>query len=147
VWWDGDLLRELLDGNCISKWNWAAGEEVTIFQADDCTSNNGTKSTPALSRTSWGDWREEVIWRTRDNTELRLYMDHDPTEHRFVTLMHDPQYRLAVDLAERGLQPAAASGLLSRRGMKPPPWPSINTRLQNRPPGFDGPRNGVSRRS
>ena len=28
-------------------------------------SNNGTKSTPALSADLFGDWREEVIWRTR----------------------------------------------------------------------------------
>ena len=29
VWWDGDLLRELLDGTTISKWNWNAGTTTT----------------------------------------------------------------------------------------------------------------------
>ena len=47
-------------------------------------------------RTCWGDWREEVIWRTRDNQELRIYTTTIPTPHRMVTLMHDPQYRLAI---------------------------------------------------
>jgi rhamnogalacturonan endolyase len=96
VWWDGDLLRELLNGNRITKWKWESDEEQTILEAADCVSNNGTKSTPGLSADLFGDWREEVIWCTRDNRELRIYTTTIPTEHRFVTLMHDPQYRLAV---------------------------------------------------
>ena len=26
IWWDGDLLRELLDGTTISKWDWETGK-------------------------------------------------------------------------------------------------------------------------
>ena len=96
IWWDGDLLRELLDQNVISKWNWQAQSFDALLVAHQCTSNNGTKSTPALSADIWGDWREEVIWRTRDNRELRIYTSTIPTPHRMVTLMQDPQYRLAV---------------------------------------------------
>lgn len=96
VWWDGDLLRELLDQNHIVKWNWETGAMDTLLIAHACTSNNGTKSTPAISADLWGDWREEVIWRTRDNTELRIYTSTIPTKHRIVTLMHDPQYRAAI---------------------------------------------------
>ena len=96
VWWDGDLLRELLDQNFIDKWNWRTGELDTLLIAHDCVSNNTTKATPALSADLWGDWREEVIWRTRDNKELRIYTSTIPTPHRLVTLMQDPQYRLAV---------------------------------------------------
>ena len=96
IWWDGDLLRELLDGNRILKWDWEAGQEKTLLQATDCVSNNGTKSTPGLSADLFGDWREEVIWRTRDNRELRIYTTTIPTEHRLVTLVHDSQYRLAI---------------------------------------------------
>ena len=96
IWWDGDLLRELLDQNVISKWNWQSQSLDVLLVAHQCTSNNGTKSTPALSADLWGDWREEVIWRTRDNQELRIYTSTIPTTHRMVTLMQDPQYRLAV---------------------------------------------------
>jgi hypothetical protein len=91
VWWDGDLSRELLDGNHIDKYG--AGR---LFTAEGCTSNNGTKSTPALSADILGDWREEVILRTTDNKELRIFTTTIPTEVRMPTLMHDPQYRLAV---------------------------------------------------
>jgi rhamnogalacturonan endolyase len=91
IWWDGDLSRELLDGNHIDKY-----KVGRIFTAEGCTSNNGTKSTPALSADLFGDWREEVIFRTTDNKNLRIYTTVVPTKQRIRTLMHDPQYRLAV---------------------------------------------------
>ncbi|MDH7598784.1 MAG: GDSL-type esterase/lipase family protein [Sedimentisphaerales bacterium] len=96
VWWDGDLLRELLDRNYISKWNWEDGNETILLVADGCVANNGTKATPCLSGDILGDWREEVIWRTRDNRSVRIYTTTIPTKHRLFTLMHDPQYRLAI---------------------------------------------------
>jgi rhamnogalacturonan endolyase len=96
IWWDGDLLRELLDQNVIAKWNWQTQSLDALLVAHQSTSNNGTKATPALSADIWGDWREEVIWRTRDNQELRIYTSTIPTPHRLVTLMQDPQYRLAI---------------------------------------------------
>jgi len=96
VWWDGDLQRELLDRNVISKWNWAKETLEPLLTAECCASNNGTKATPVLSADLFGDWREEVIWRTTDDQELRIFTTTIPTPHRLVTLMHDPQYRLAV---------------------------------------------------
>jgi rhamnogalacturonan endolyase len=96
IWWDGDLLRELLDQNFVLKWNWQTEEVEPLLIAHECSSNNGTKATPAVSADLWGDWREEVIWRTRDNRELRVYTSTHPTRHRLTTLMHDPQYRVAV---------------------------------------------------
>lgn len=96
ILWDGDLLHELLDQNRIMKWNWQTEQLEPLLVAHACTSNNGTKATPALTCDLWGDWREEVIWRTRDNRELRIYTSTIPTKHRLFTLMHDPQYRLSV---------------------------------------------------
>lgn len=96
IWWDGDLLRELLNGNKITKWDWENRKEQLLFTDPECTSNNGTKSTPALSADLWGDWREEVIWRTRDNQKLRIYSTTIPSNYRMVTLMQDLQYRIAI---------------------------------------------------
>jgi rhamnogalacturonan endolyase len=96
VWWDGDLLRELLDKNSIFKWDWNASVQKPILAAEECTSNNGTKATPVLSADLLGDWREEVIWRTTDNKELHIYTTTIPTKYRFTTLMQDPVYRLGV---------------------------------------------------
>ena len=96
VWWDGDLTRELLDKNRIDKWDWVNKKTINLLTATSCVSNNGTKATPALSADILGDWREEVIWRTEDNSELRIYMTTIPTPYRLTTLMHDPQYRLSI---------------------------------------------------
>lgn len=94
IWWDGDLLREMLDKNEISKWT--PSGMVNILTATDCESNNGTKATPALSGDILGDWREEVIWRAKDNQSLRIYSTTVPTETGIPSLLFDPQYRLAL---------------------------------------------------
>lgn len=91
IWWDGELTRQLLDGNRIERY----GKGI-IFTAEGCRSNNGSKSTPALTADLWGDWREELILRTEDNKELRIFTTTTPTEYRMPTLMHDPVYRLGV---------------------------------------------------
>lgn len=96
IWWDGDLLRELLDGTTIYKWNWNKGISDPLFRREGVASNNGTKANPALQADILGDWREEVIWRSADNRELRIYTTPIPTTHRFVTLMQDPVYREGV---------------------------------------------------
>ena len=96
IWWDGDLLRELLDGTTISKWNWEAEDATPLLTATGAVSNNGTKSNPVLSADILGDWREELILRAEDNSELRVYVTPHTTDVRMVTLMSDPVYRLAV---------------------------------------------------
>jgi len=94
LWWDGDAQRELLDGNHVDKYG--ATADMRLLTADGCASNNGTKSTPALSADLFGDFREEVMLRTSDNKSLRIYTSTVPTTLRVPTLMHDPQYRVAV---------------------------------------------------
>ena len=96
VWWDGDLLRELLDQNFIAKWNWETQSADRLLTAHECISSNGTKATPILSGDILGDWREEVIWRTRDGSALHIYTSTIPTNYRMVTLAQDPQYRCAL---------------------------------------------------
>lgn len=126
VWWDGDLLRELLDRTTISKWNWENGTETPLLSAEGCASNNSTKATPCLCGDILGDWREEVIWRTTDNKELRIYTTTIPTTHRLYTLMHDPQYRLSVAWQNVGYNQPTQPGFYLGEGMAPPPRPAIN---------------------
>jgi hypothetical protein len=91
IWWDGDLLRELLDGTTISKYKGA-----TLLSATGCSSNNWTKKNPGIQADLFGDWREEVIFRTSDNTKLRVFTTNIPTIYRLPALMHDAQYRTAI---------------------------------------------------
>ena len=95
IWWDGDLLRELLDHETVSKYDWE-NHQVTTVQRFDGQFNNGTKSNPCLSADILGDWREEVLIRNRESTELRLYVSTIPTNHRIPCLMEDIPYRLSV---------------------------------------------------
>jgi len=123
IWWDGDLLRELLDRNRIYKWDWEKGDLNTILTAEGCASNNGSKATPCLSADILGDWREEVIFRTTDNKELRIYTTTIPTKHRLPTLMHDPQYRLGVAWQNVGYNQPPHPGFYLGEGMKLPEEP------------------------
>lgn len=98
IYWDGDLLSEILDGTIIGKWDWLNAKTDTLLNTKDfdCVSNNGSKANPVLSADILGDWREEVIYRTTDNKELRIFTTTIPTQYRFRTFMHDPIYRLGI---------------------------------------------------
>lgn len=95
IWWDGDLLRELLDHETVSKYDWQ-NRQVVDVQKFDGQFNNGTKSNPCLSGDILGDWREEVLIRNRESTELRLYTTTIPTDYRINCLMQDIPYRISV---------------------------------------------------
>jgi rhamnogalacturonan endolyase len=127
IYWDGDLLRELLDGTTISKWDYLNAQVVTLVdgKAHNVASNNGTKATPTLSADILGDWREEVIWRSEDNKELRIFTTTIPTEHRFYTLMHDPAYRLSVAWQNVAYNQPPHPGFHLGDGMARPPRPNI----------------------
>ncbi|SMF07056.1 hypothetical protein SAMN02745866_00533 [Alteromonadaceae bacterium Bs31] len=98
IWWEGDLLRELLDGSNIYKWNYTGSEIYTMLAAgsEGAESNNGTKANPSLSADLFGDWREEAIWPNKSHNELMIFSTPHTTNTRMHTLMHDPQYRAAV---------------------------------------------------
>ena len=89
-------------------------------------SNNGTKSTPALSADLFGDWREEVIWRSADNESLRIYTTTIPAATRLPTLMHDPQYRVAIAWQNVGYnQPPHPSFFIGDKMAPPPRLPIV----------------------
>ena len=96
VWWDGDLLRELLDRSMIIKYDWENKKFVPLVKFTGTLFNNGTKSNPCLQGDIIGDWREEVLVRSEDNASLRLYVSTIPTEYRFQTLLEEPIYRISI---------------------------------------------------
>lgn len=125
IWWDGDLLREFLDGNKVSKWDWNTSESKVILDAQGATSNNGTKSTPALSADLFGDWREEVILRSEDNLSLRIYSTNIPTTYKLTTLMQDPQYRAAIAWQNTAYNQPPWPSFFIGEGMKAPPKANV----------------------
>ncbi|GFE84180.1 rhamnogalacturonan lyase [Steroidobacter agaridevorans] len=123
VWWDTDTLRELLDSNHIDKYG--TSSDTRLLTGSGVTSNNGTKSTPALSGDVLGDWREEVIWRTTDNAFLRIYTTTNVATNRFYTFLHDPQYRVALAWQNVAYNQPPHPSFFVGANMSPPPTPNI----------------------
>lgn len=100
VYWDGDLLDELLDGTTVSK----ANDEITKIntlvnfnQYSNAASCNTTKATPNLQADLFGDWREEIILHdSSTESDLLIFTTTIPTDYKVPTLMQDRQYRVAV---------------------------------------------------
>ena len=120
IYWDGDTSREILNSNYIDKYG-----KGRLFTAEGAQSNNGTKSTPGLSADILGDWREELILRSTDNTELRIYSTAIPTDVKQYTLMHDPQYRLSIAWQNVGYNQPPHTSFYMGKGMKTAPKPNI----------------------
>ena len=109
IWWDGDLLRELLDHEAVWKYNWTA-KSIDKVEQFDGVFNNGSKSNPCLSADILGDWREEVIVRNRESTELRIYVTTIPTDYRINCLMQDIPYRISVATQNVGYNQPSEAG-------------------------------------
>ena len=97
IYWDGDLLEETQNysngkNTAIAIYKYGKGE---IERLTGSMTNNDTKGTPCYQGDLLGDWREEVIARTKDNN-IRIYTTTIPTEWRNYTLWHDHQYRQAM---------------------------------------------------
>lgn len=126
-YWDGDLYQELLDGTHIDKWNSKTKKIDRVLTGENVHSNNSTKSTPSLSADIFGDWREEVIWPTSDNSALRIYLTPYETSHRLYTLMSDTQYREAIAWQNVAYNQPPHPSYYIGEDMKTPTKPNVYT--------------------
>lgn len=120
VYWDGDLLDELLDNVTISKWTGSGTKSLLTLTGASC---NTTKATPNFSGDLLGDWREEVI--LHDDANLYLATTTIPTPHRLYTLAHDPVYRLAMSWQNGAYNQPPHLGFLLGAGVAKAPKPDI----------------------
>ncbi len=106
--WSADMTTQTIEGTQPPRIeDWRRG---TLLTAGGTLTNNGTKGNPALVADVLGDWREELVLRTRDSGALRILTSTEVTGHRLHTLMHDPQYRVDVARQQTGYnQPAYPS--------------------------------------
>jgi rhamnogalacturonan endolyase len=118
IWWDGDLLRELLDGTSITKHN---GGGLLAAQG-----SLGSRNAPMGYGDILGDWREEV-WYIYENKELRIYTTTIPATTRLYTLMHDADYRISVACEMVGYMQATQPSFHVGVDMDRPPPPAIRT--------------------
>ena len=97
IYWDDDLLEESVN---------SPGEEREcyvvkagsgrIMQTSGVAMINDSKNNPCAQGDILGDWREELILRSSDNGELRIYTTTTPTVHRIPSLWFDHAYRQAM---------------------------------------------------
>lgn len=92
IWWDGDLLREFINGTTISQWDWKNEREETLARFG----GRRRSRSPCLTGDLIGDWREEFLSVSDDGRFLELHTTTIPTPHRLVTLLQDRQYRLSL---------------------------------------------------
>ncbi|GAA2303301.1 rhamnogalacturonan lyase [Streptomyces kunmingensis] len=124
-WWDGDTTRELLDSTHIDKYG--TSSDTRLLTGSGVHSNNGTKATPALSGDILGDWREEVVWPTTNNTALRIYSTPLETSTRITTLLHDTQYRTALAWQNTAYNQPPHPSFFIGSGMQTAPRPTVTT--------------------
>lgn len=126
IFWDGDLLSEVLDhkfdsgsyvpvGVVISKWDYENSKQETMLYSEEIWSNNGTKGNVGLAADILGDWREEILTRTSgDPNVVRLYTTTIQTDYVVPCLLENLAYREGVAWQNVGYnQPANLSYLLS----------------------------------
>ncbi|MFJ3304037.1 rhamnogalacturonan lyase [Streptomyces sp. NPDC086549] len=124
-WWDGDPVRELLDDTHIDKYGTSA--DTRLLTASGVHSDNSTKATPSLSGDILGDWREEAVWPTTDNTALRIYSTPYETTTRITTLLHDTQYRTALAWQNTAYNQPPHPSFFIGDGMATAPRPTVYT--------------------
>lgn len=129
IYWDGDLQDELLDGVKLDKWNGNGTDRLETFSVyENATSNNSTKATPNISADIFGDWREEVVlYSANDSSSLLIFSTTIPTEHRLYTPMHDPVYRLGIAWQNTAYNQPPHLGFYIGDGLADIPVPNIYT--------------------
>ncbi|MFF7340362.1 rhamnogalacturonan lyase [Streptomyces sp. NPDC008163] len=125
TWWDGDTTRELLDGTHIDKYGTSG--DTRLLTGASVHSDNGTKATPVISGDLFGDWREEVVWATTNNTALRIYSTPYETTTRITTLLHDTTYRTALAWQNTAYNQPPHPGFHLGNGMATAPRPTVWT--------------------
>ncbi len=135
IWWDGDLLREMIfspggsyygtnmvikeyGGDRLIQPSKESGWQVSGIDGDR----------PAFVGDMMGDWREEIILAKQGNDHslgLVGYATSTPTEYSFYTLLDDPAYSL--DCLLRGYYQSPNTSFYLGHDMSYPPLPPVMT--------------------
>lgn len=91
IYWRDGYIQDILDGTNIEIYG-----KGNIFKSNDIKSINGTKNNASLIADILGDYREEIIYPTKDNKYLRIYTTTYESNNKLITLMQNRQYRMQV---------------------------------------------------
>ncbi len=125
IWWDGDVLSENLHDEKIEKWNYTSSSVsrlVTMWNFDGAGGSD--RNAPMFYGDILGDWREEVILVTDNNSKLVVFTTNVPTNTRLYTLAHNPAYRNCMTI--KGYMQSHLTDYYLGNGMATPPAPNIS---------------------
>lgn len=123
IWWDGDELGENLNEVKIEKYNYATTGVSRLLTASRFGATENARNIQPFYGDILGDWREEVVFGSHDNSELLVFTTTDPTDIRLYTLAHNPAYRNCMTVKDYYQQNLPDYFL--GHGMKTPPAPNI----------------------
>lgn len=96
IYWDGDLLSELLDSPGTMSSPMIFKPEVgRLLTGAVGNMNNDSKNNPCFQGDLIGDWREEIVVRSGTNA-VSIYTSIIPSENPIPCLWLDHQYRQAM---------------------------------------------------
>lgn len=96
IYWDGDLLSELLDSPGTMRQPMIYKPEVgRLLTGVVGNMNNDSKNNPCFQGDIIGDWREEIVVRNGSNA-VSIYTSVIPSEYPIPCLWFDHQYRQAM---------------------------------------------------
>ncbi len=119
IWWTGSLERESLDRTMIENFS------GRIFTGNNISYNNDSKANACLTCDLFGDWREEMIFRTDDGSALRIFETTAETDVKLFTLMQDTQYRTGVAIENVGYNQAPNTSFFLGTGYDLPETPTV----------------------
>lgn len=105
LYWTDDFCEEAIFSNGSGEdwgqlWDIANNSrldvDATSYISQATSLINSSKNQPCATGDILGDWREEIIMRTSDNTGFYIFHTNYETTHRVPTLWHDHQYRQAM---------------------------------------------------
>jgi hypothetical protein len=118
AWFDGDTGREMIDGTGLYKQVLTGTAPNKTVQTTKSFTFPGVRSAaskgqPIVIADILGDWREEIVFGTSNNTALRVFTTTSRTEREgagavpetgIPSLLQDPMYRAAVAWQNGGYQ-------------------------------------------
>ena len=98
--WAADMSTQIIDGAVylteVKTGTVVDNTHGVMLKPEGTLTINGTKGNPCLVADLFGDFREEIVLRTKDNNAIRIYTNTELTSHKLFTLMHDTMYRVGI---------------------------------------------------
>jgi len=131
LWWDGDLLSELLNDHKLEKWDYQNPSSSTgvprllsLNKAEYAVDMTSAGKNPAFFGDILGDWRTEIVTMGSQQNELVIFTTDIPSSTRLYTMAQNPAYRNHMTI--KGYVQSPLPDYYLGTGMSTPPVPNIS---------------------